>query len=447
MNGSTLSVHKTGLPKVVIVGRPNVGKSTLFNRILKQRRAITDPLPGVTRDPVETVGDVSGKKVLLIDTGGFKLETEELDDLVVQKSIESIEKADLILLVMDVTEITGEDEAFIEYLRRWSEKIILVINKVDNEKRDQDIWNFGTYGFEIIGISAGHGRNMEELLVRIGERLKDHVPEDSREESITIRLAIIGKPNTGKSTLTNYLTQSNNSIVSSMPGTTRDVIEGFFSFKGMAFRVLDTAGIRRKTKVSENIEYYSVNRAIKTLDQADIVFLLIDAEEGLSDQDKKIASLAVKRGRGIILVLNKWDKMETIRNRFEAVQDRIRFLFPVLAFAPVMPTSAINGEGVPELLEAGVTIWDQLHREIATGKLNQAVERWQHQYSPPMAKNKSFRYKARYMTQKHINPVKFILFVNKKRGFPPQYLQYIKNNLRKEFGYSSIPLEIEVREG
>ncbi|MDR1104803.1 MAG: ribosome biogenesis GTPase Der, partial [Treponema sp.] len=321
------------LPVVALAGRPNVGKSTLFNRLLKKRRAITDPTPGVTRDPVESGAVILGRPLRLVDTGGFRLEqdAEELDDLVVEKTLKTVESADLVILVLEAGELTAEDEEFIKLLRPCRGKLITVVNKTEGGRRADEAWNLLSYGFDkLYMISAEHGDHIEELERAIVESLdfpeEGELPETGEtEEARPVRIALLGKPNTGKSSLSNRLTSSSASIVSGIPGTTRDVVEGTFFWKGRAFEVLDTAGIRRKSKVTENIEYYSVNRAIKTIDNADIVFLVIDAEEGFSDQDKKIAALASERGRGIILVLNKWDRMPQVKNAFTAVQDRIRF--------------------------------------------------------------------------------------------------------------------------
>ncbi|MDT8358671.1 MAG: ribosome biogenesis GTPase Der, partial [Methanomicrobiaceae archaeon] len=295
MHATTSNVSPAKLPKVVIVGRPNVGKSTLFNRLIGERRAITDPTPGVTRDPVEARWETGSGLVMLIDTGGYKLEQDELDALVTLRSLNSLKDADCIVLVMDVTEITPEDESFIDHLRPLSDRVLIAVNKVDHDSREGMMHNFHSFGFKrVLGISSAHGRGIEELTTTV----LSMIPEGERveEESPAIRLAILGKPNTGKSTLVNLLCGNELSIVSAIPGTTRDVVEGQFLFRNTLYKVLDTAGIRRKGKVTDNVEYYSVNRAIASIEGADIVFLMIDAVDGLSDQDKKIASLVVKRG-------------------------------------------------------------------------------------------------------------------------------------------------------
>jgi GTP-binding protein len=231
--------------------------------------------------------------------------------------------------------------------------------------------------------------------------------------------------------------------VSDIPGTTRDVVEGVFSYRDRFFRVLDTAGIRRKSKVTENVEYYSVNRAIKSMDDADIVFLMIDAREGLSDQDKKIAAQADKRGRGIIMVLNKWDLMPDIKNTFVAVQDRIRFLFGQMEYAPVMPVSARDGSGVDALLDTAIRMYAQLNRHTDTSLLNQALERWLAENPPPAGPQT--RFKLRYAVQVSDNPVKFVFFASRPRAVGNAYVSYLRNKIRRDLGYSLIPVGAEIR--
>jgi GTP-binding protein len=258
-----------------------------------------------------------------------------------------------------------------------------------------------------------------------------------------IRIALLGKPNTGKSTLSNRRTASEGSIVSPVPGTTRDVVEGTFVYRNRQFHILDTAGIRRKSKVTENIEYYSVNRAIKSIDEADIVFLLIDAQEGLTDQDKKIAALAHDRGRGVILTLNKWDVMPTVKNTFQAVQDRIRFFFGQMEFAPIVPISAADGSGVDELLKLALRVYSQLILHVDTGPLNKALEKWLEEYPPPVGPQT--RFKVRYAVQVSDNPVKFVIFVSRPQAITEPYIAYLRNRIRRDLGFSLIPVDIEIR--
>lgn len=492
-------------PLIAVVGRPNVGKSTLVNRFLRKRRSITDPTPGVTRDVVESRWRIGDTELRLADTGGYTEGHQEYDRLVSQRSLAAVEQARIVLFVMDVMDVTPEDEAFLEAIRPHREKVILVVNKVDNEKREAAAWAYYEYGFEsVIPVSAEHGRNMDALLEEIKHRLEEsgapqlvdasldapaedaeaaaraaaradaaagadpdtdaaadtdadtdtdtdeearapsrEAPRAARGADRPIRIAVMGKPNAGKSTLTNALLGQDLSLVSETPGTTRDVVEGRFSWKGQDFEILDTAGIRRKRKVSEAVEYYSVNRAIATIEESDVVALLVDAREGLTDQDKKIASLVVDRGRGLVLVLNKWDLFGTIGNAFEAARDRIHFVFPVLGFAPIVPVSSTEKSGFDTLMKQIRTIYSQLTRRIETGPLNQSLKRWIEDTPPPMIGGR--RLKFRYMTQVSVEPVVFVVFANRTRKIPDSYLGYIRNRIRRDLQFSHIPFRLELR--
>lgn len=433
------------IPVVSIIGRPNVGKSTLFNRLIGKRRAITDPTPGVTRDLIPERWLLGNHPVTLIDSGGVKVDRDSMDDLVAQKSLSLLDLSDAIVFMMDCTEVTAEDRELLEYLRPFTEKIVLVVNKVDDPKRENLLWEYYEYGYQrILGISAAHGLGIEELEDTLLGMLNLVSLEEAPEEEERVKIAILGKPNTGKSTLTNLLVGKDISIVSDIAGTTRDVVMGSFNYKGSDFTVLDTAGIRRKSKVDEDVEYYSVNRAIKTIDEADVVLLMIDSVEGLADQDKKIANLIVRRGKGIILVLNKIDLLTGIGNELEAIKDRIRFLFPILSFAPLTSISALKGQDIGKLLDMVWTVWKQLNKRVETARLNEAIKEWGEAYQPP--RGSTGHYKVYYGTQISANPVKFLFFVNRIKDFPQIYIQYLKNCIRKDLGFTLIPIEVDLRE-
>lgn len=435
----------TSLPMISIIGRPNVGKSTLFNRLIGKRRAITDPTPGVTRDPIPERWLLGNHPVTLVDSGGVKLDMEGLDFAVTEKSMSLLDVSDAIVFLMDVMEITAEDHMLLEALRPYCDKVVLAVNKVDDPSREDLVWNYFAHGFQrVVGISAAHGLGIEELEDTLLGMLDMERTEEIPEEPETIKLAILGKPNTGKSTLTNLLTGRDISIVSDIAGTTRDVMQGTFVYKGTEYTVLDTAGIRRKSKVEEDVEYYSVNRAIKTIDEADVVLLMIDVKEGLADQDKKIAQLIVRRGKGILLVLNKIDALNGPVNQLEAIKDRVRFLFPILSFAPLVPISALEGRDIGKLLDTVWQVWRQLNKRIDTSDLNNALSRWTAENEPP--RGPQGHYKVQYGTQVSVTPVRFLFFVNRISGFPETYESYLKNCIRSEFGFSYVPIEISLRE-
>jgi GTP-binding protein len=434
-----------GLPIIAIIGRPNVGKSTLFNRLIKKRRAITDATPGVTRDPIPEKWLLGNHPVLLIDSGGVKLDQEGLDFLVTNKSLGLLEIADAIVLIMDCMEVTAEDEMLIETLRPYTDKVIIAVNKIDDPVRDNLIWDYHRFGYgRVVGISSAHGLGIDILEESLLDILDLTELEDAPEDEERVKIAVLGKPNTGKSTLTNLLTGKETSIVSDIPGTTRDVITGDFSYKGTAYTVLDTAGIRRKSKVEEDVEYYSVNRAIKTIDDADVILLMIDVTTGLVEQDKKIAQLIVRRGKGVVLVFNKIDLLKGVGNELEAIKDRARFLFPILSFAPIVPISAIEAVDVGKLLDTVWSVWRQLNKRIETAQLNNFLGQWSEAYQPPRGTRGHF--KVYYGTQVSAPPVRFLFFVNRKKDFPQGYVQYLKNCIRRDLGFSQIPVEVELKE-
>jgi len=401
---------------------------------------------------------ILGKALRLVDTGGFKLDRNrdtpegELESVVVERTLEVLKGAELIVLLFEAGELSLEDEEFIKLLRPYQKKLLVAVNKTEGGRREAEAWNLLSFGFDkVYMISAEHGDNIGDLEEAIISRLprttpaETALPEDTEQRAdAAIRVAILGKPNTGKSTLSNRLSSSSASIVSEIPGTTRDVVEGAFVWKKRSFEILDTAGIRRKTRISENIEYYSVNRAIKTIDEADIVFLIIDAQEGLTDQDKKIAALAHDKGRGIILVLNKWDTMSAAKNTFETVRDRIHFLFGQMEYAPIIAVSALNGDGIGKLLNTSLSMYEQLTRQIQTSVLNQALEKWLTEYPPPMGKQTHF--KIRYATQIKANPVRFVFFTSRPHAVSEAYIAYLRNRIRRDLGFSLVPVAVELRQ-
>lgn len=447
--GFDSSKNYKNLPLVVIAGRPNVGKSTLFNRLLHRRRAITDPTPGVTRDPIEETAFINGYPMRLMDTGGFKLDREVgtmeavMDQLVVEQSLKALENADVILLLLDAGLITGEDEEFIKLLRPYWHKVIAAVNKTEGGRLEEEAWNYMQFGFDnLLLISAEHGDRIPELTDLLIEKL-DFSKVEEGEDIVPVRIAIMGKPNTGKSTLANRLTHTEASIVCDYAGTTRDVVEGAFEYGGRTFQVLDTAGIRRKARVKEDIEYYSVNRAIKTLEDAEIVFLMIDAQEGLAEQDKKIAALAHDRGRGVIFVLNKWDTQEQGRKAFKQAEDNIRIMFGKMQYAPVIAISALEGKGIKALLNEALAMDAQLNKKVETGILNMALKDWIFAYPPPSGKSSQF--KLKYMVQTSVNPVSFLLFASRPEVVPDTYVAYLKNKIRKDLGFDKIPVMLELK--
>ncbi|OJH15155.1 GTP-binding protein Der, partial [Borreliella bissettiae] len=414
----------------------NVGKSALFNRILDTKRSITESTYGVTRDLVEEVCKIDSFNFKLIDTGGFTILKDEISKIVVQKVLSSLEKVDLILLVLDINEILLEDYQIIEILRKYSSKVVLVLNKVDTKDKECLAHEFHSLGFKCYFlVSAAHGRGITKLR----DFLKVEVGEANIESGVDIKVGIIGKPNSGKSTLINYLSGNEIAIVSDQPGTTRDFIKTKFARNGKVFEVIDTAGIRRRARVNEIVEYYSVSRALKVIDMVDIVFLLIDVKEELTSQDKKIAHYAAKKGKGIIIVFSKWDLVEQSKGYFEALKSRVKFFFPILNFAPIFRISVHKKIGLDSLFKESFKLKEQLELKTSTPDLNKMLNLWIKDY------HLNISHKIKYITQVSTNPVKFILFANKIKNFPNSYYNYLVNNLRK-IGYKNIPILVELKE-
>ncbi len=441
-------VRYSDLPTVIIIGKPNVGKSTLFNRLLHKRRSITEPTECVTRDPIEEVAILEDKPVLLIDSAGFlphipKNKDSIIDELAREKTLKAIEDADKLLLLLDATSFTHQDEEFIELLRPYSSKLIVAVNKTEGGRYRSEAYNFLQKGFKhIIFISAEHGENMGELISSMLEGL-DFSKVKKENVARQIKISIVGKPNVGKSTLSNFLTKTDASIVTDIAGTTRDVIEGSFSHKGYRFILQDTAGIRKKASVKENIEYYAVKRALASIEKADVVFHLIDVHEGLSEQDKKICFAAADKGVPIIFVLNKCDEIENTKRIKKENARNIQTMFGKMSYAPIISISAKTGDGVNELLNMAITLNTQLNRKIETSALNLALKDWITKCPPPSKPNMSF--KLKYLVQKSVHPVEFLVFANKKEMVSESYLRYLQNSIRRDLGFSSIPILLSVR--
>ncbi len=434
------------MTRVTIVGRPNVGKSTLFNRLVGRRIAITDGRPGVTRDAVSVETELAGRRVLLIDTGGIGEGEETFRREVSGRSVAEIDRSDVVVVVLDGTALTPEDDDVVAAARRSGLPVVVAVNKVDSGARAGELSDFWALGFRrTVPVSAEHNLGVDELVELIDEAIEERgsTGEMHRDDRDEVVLAIVGRPNTGKSTLLNHFAGEERALVSPVAGTTRDTLDTRFVYRDTTFRVLDTAGIRKKARVSEPVEYYAVQRALTAIDRCELALLMIDATEGLGEQDKKIAARISERGRGVIVAMNKWDLLPPAGNQVEAVQDRVRFLFPVFQHVPIMPLSAATGTGVEEIVKRLLHIRGELHRRVDTGPLNQALRRWVAETPPPHRNRRPF--KLRYMTQVETNPVRFLLFVNRTRAFPEAYLSYVRNRIRAEFGFEHVPIFVQLR--
>lgn len=460
---------------VALIGRPNVGKSSLYNRLLHARRAITEKTPGVTRDALVAQWHCNDIAVDLIDTGGYTDSQEHLAQSISRQTQVTAERADVILFVVDIDGIVAHDILVADCIRNFKGAIICVVNKADNEQREFELGNFYRLGFDtVLSVSALHNRNIDTLINVIYQQLSAlavnngithhensaHVVRPIQDEQHTIdtrlpnvadsphaqcAIAIIGKPNTGKSTLLNAITNSATAIVSDIAGTTRDTVcaDQIYSHHDppLSMRFLDTAGLRRKSNVDSDIEYYATVRAGSAINAADIVLLVIDVTDNLSQQDKKIAHLAVSHGKGLIFVLNKIDIYKKQQHAIVAASNFIRAHFPLLAFAPIIQISARTSYGIPSLMKEIVKTWTTLHKRISTAQLNKYAITWYEQLKTHGT------YKLRYVTQSGINPVEFIFFFNSLKRLPRTLKHFFINKIRNNFDFNGIPLLIYFRGG
>ena len=433
-------------PIVAIIGKPNVGKSTFFNYIVGSRISIVEDTPGVTRDRVYGESNWRGKKFTLIDTGGIEPDTNDviLSQMRLQANI-AIDIADVIIFLTDVRQgVTSADEEIAVMLKKSKKPIILVCNKVDDFKKfEADIYEFYKLGIgDPMPISASNAQGIGDVLDKVYEKFPQDEEENEDEERI--KVAVIGKPNVGKSSLINKILGENRNIVSDIAGTTRDAIDSYFENDNGKYVFIDTAGIRRKSKVTEKIEKYSVMRSILAIERADVCLMLIDALEGVTDQDAKIAGEAHEAGKGVIIVVNKWDEYEKNTGTLEQYRKDIYNKLSYLTYAPIIFISAKTGQRIDKLFGLINEVAEQNAKRITTAMLNQVINEAIAIVQPPTDKGK--RLKIFYGTQSSSKPPTFVIFVNKKDLFHFSYERYIVNQIRKEFGFVGTPIRIIVRE-
>jgi GTP-binding protein len=432
-------------PVVAIVGRPNVGKSTLFNRILGQRKAIVEDFPGVTRD--RNYAEISRFAVpfTLIDTGGFEPVSQER--LLVQMREQSqlaVEEADLIIFLLDAKEgLTPSDLEVASLLRRVEKPVLYVVNKVDGEKQEAGISEFYALGIEeIFSVSAEHGRGIDDLM----EAVLSHLPPSRarEEDGDEIRLAVVGRPNVGKSSLVNRLLGFERVVANPVAGTTRDSIDTPFVYNRQRYLLIDTAGIRRKGRVSQKLEKFTVIQALKAMDRAHVVLVVLDAEEGITDQDLTIAGYAYEKGRAVILLVNKWDLPEKDNSAIGRYVEKLRSSFKFLPFAPILFISAHTGQRVSRIMAQVEKIWTEFNRQIPTAALNKVLEDAVKSHPPAVYQGK--RIKFFYITQTAVRPPSFLLFANKAEGVHFSYQRYLSNKLRESFGFEGTPMRLSFRD-
>lgn len=433
-------------PIVAIVGRPNVGKSTLFNQIGKKRVSIVDDMAGVTRDRIYMDATWLNREFTLIDTGGIEIKTSDdkiLTEIRLQAKI-AVEESDAIIFVADGRAgLTLEDENIAKFLRTSKKPVILAVNKIDGLNLEQETYEFYKLGLgEPIGISASNALNLGDLLDAVIKNLPQAEIETHDEDEI--KIAVIGRPNVGKSSLVNKLLGEERVIVSDVPGTTRDAIDTHFFMDGTKFTLIDTAGMRKKSKIDDAVEKYSVIRSLRAIDRADVVLMLIEAPVGVTEQDKKIAGYAHDSGKGCVIVVNKWDifpdKHDRSTNRFT---DELRKRLGFLQYAPVVYASALTGQRVDRVIELVKFVAEQQSMRIQTSVLNELIRDSVAINPPPSKKGKSA--KIFFVTQAEIHPPRFIIFVNEPELLHFSYLRFLENRLRESFGFEGTPIKFFVR--
>ncbi|MGI6493053.1 MAG: ribosome biogenesis GTPase Der [Pelotomaculum sp.] len=431
-------------PIVAILGRPNVGKSTLFNRIVGGRVAIVEDTPGVTRDRLYMDAEWSGRHFTLVDTGGldFQENGEILEQVRSQVEL-AIREADVVLFVVDTRAgLNPDDLEVASIIRRANKPVILVANKVERYDEPEKIYDFFQLGLgEPIPISAAEGLNTGDMLDRLLELLPAEQQAD--EDPDIIKIAVIGRPNVGKSSLVNSLLGEDRVIVSNIPGTTRDAIDTTFERDGKNYMLIDTAGIRRKSKVEQKTERYSVIRALRAVDRCDVVLVVIDALEGVTEQDKRIAGYAHEAGKGSIVLVNKWDLVEKDDRTMNRYTEHVRKELAFMPYAPLLFTSALTGKRVSKVLELVDFVAEKQATRVNTANLNNLIREAVQQNPPPADKTR--RLKILYATQSGVKPPRFVLFVNDPELMHFSYQRYLENQIRSAYGFEGTPLRFTLR--
>jgi len=431
---------------VAITGRPNVGKSTFFNRLLEQRKAIVDDVSGVTRDRQYGVAEWAGKSFNLIDTGGFVPQSVDVFEIEIAKQVNiAIDEANAIIFMVDAsTGITNLDESMADLLRRSHKPVLLAVNKVDNHNRLLEASEFYSLGFEhIFFISSISGSGTGELLDAVNASMKnDEQNVNDIDENIP-KFAIIGQPNVGKSSLLNALIGQERTIVSDIAGTTRDTIHTHYNLFNKEFVLIDTAGIRRKNKVHEDLEFYSVIRAIKAMDEADICLLLLDAGNGITAQDLAIYSLAVKKGKGIVVLVNKWDLIEKETNTARDYEKELKQRLAPFNDVPLVFISVTEKQRIFKSIELALEVYENKHRKVATSKLNDIMLKAVEQYHPPVVRGNAI--KIKYVTQLPTHTPSFAFFCNYPDDIKAPYRNYLENKLREQFDFKGVPIRLFFR--
>ncbi len=431
---------------VAVVGRPNVGKSTFFNRMLEQRKAIVDDVSGVTRDRQYGVADWNGKSFNIIDTGGFVAQSDDVFEKEIKKQVLiALNEADAIIFMVDVTTgITDLDESMADVIRRTSKPVFVAVNKVDNHSRLLEGSEFYSLGFEnMFFISSMTGSGTGELLDAITALITEKKSDETEEVAALPKLSIIGQPNVGKSSLLNALVGEERTIVSDIAGTTRDTIHTHYKLFQKEFVLIDTAGIRRKAKVHEDLEFYSVIRAIKAMDEADVCLIVIDATKGITAQDLNIFGTAAKKGKGIVLLINKWDLIDKETNTARDYEKTIKQRIAPFSDVPVLFISAVEKTRIFKVIEVALDVYANKQRHIPTSRLNEVMLKAIENYRAPVVRGHPL--KIKYVTQLPTQVPSFAFFCNYPDDVKDSYRQYLENQLRQHFDFTGTPVRLFFR--
>lgn len=432
-------------PIVAIVGRPNVGKSTFFNRMIGRQLSIVENTPGVTRDRLYADAKWQGFAFTLVDTGGLEMAS---DDVIVRQMRAqaqlAAETADLILFFLDGKEgLTAEDYDVADYLRRTQKDVILVANKMDNARREESLYEYYELGMgEPMPVSSVHGLGTGEVLDAIAQYFEGR--EDEQDDTKAVKIAVVGKPNAGKSSLVNRILGEDRSIVSDRPGTTRDAVDTPFTYEERDYIIMDTAGIRRKARIEEgSIERFSVVRALSAVRRCDVAVLMVDAEQGVSDQDAKIASYIQESGKPVVILVNKWDLIEKDNHTVSEYSKSIKAQLPFIDYAPVIYVSCKTGQRINRVMEAVDMVLENANKRITTGLLNDVINDATAALDAPSVSGRRLR--IYYSTQTGVHPPEFILFVNNDGLMKDNYRRYLENHLRKTFDFTGTPIVLTCR--
>lgn len=429
-------------PIIAIVGRPNVGKSTLFNRIVGRRMAVVAETPGVTRDRIYGEAQWEGKSFLVVDTGGLYPELEtDIASQVEKQAFIAIEEADIVVMLMDaLSGLTPSDIELSNTLRRYKKKIFYAVNKIDGASKEGFLYEFYSLGVDLFPVSALSGYKFDDLMDSIAKV----IPGGEEEKIEYPRIAILGRPNVGKSTLVNSLLGKERMIVSPLPGTTRDAIDSICTYYGKKYLLIDTAGIRRKGKMAKTLERYSFMRTLRNIERCDVALIVLDAVEGVLEMDQKIATLVHEAGKGAIILFNKWDLVDKSTTTLKTLENKLRQKLWFMDYAPFMSISALSRQRVTKIFPVIEEIIKESSKRVATHELNLFLKESLSLQTPPMYKGRGV--KVYYITQVRINPPSFVIFTNKSEGLKEPYIKFLERQLRERFSFKGVPVRFYARQ-